>query len=259
MPVCGSPTSSPTAPSKSSTQVAEPLIPILCSIDAAGDARFALPARRRSPTSSCGTMKSEMPAGADGRVGQPREHQVHDLLGHVVLAGGDEDLGAGDPVAAVAVRLGARGQQAQVGARLRLGQAHRAAPLAASPAGARSASICSCEACAQSALAAPGGQQRIGREGQVRRADDLLEADAQHLGQPAAAALRVGIATPHQPPSTIASRGRRGTRLGVVTLPSIEPAALTVADGVQRQQHRLAAARPPRRSRPARSSSVASS
>ena len=40
------------------------------------------------------------------RIGQARQHQVHDVLGHVVLAGGDEDLLAGEPVAAVGLRLG---------------------------------------------------------------------------------------------------------------------------------------------------------
>jgi hypothetical protein len=30
------------------------------------------------------------------RVGQLGQHQVDDVLGEVVLAGGDEDLGAGD-------------------------------------------------------------------------------------------------------------------------------------------------------------------
>ena len=36
---------------------------------------------------------------AFGRAGHARQHQVHDVLGHVVLAVGDEDLGAEDLVA----------------------------------------------------------------------------------------------------------------------------------------------------------------
>jgi hypothetical protein len=48
-----------------------------------------------------------------------------------VLAGADEDLVAGDLVAAVGLRLGLGAQQAQVGAAVRLGQAHGAGPLAA--------------------------------------------------------------------------------------------------------------------------------
>ena len=53
---------------------------------------------------------------------------MDDVLREIVLAGGDEDLGAGDLVAAVVLadRLGA--QQAEVGAAVRLGQVHGAGP-----------------------------------------------------------------------------------------------------------------------------------
>ena len=62
--------------------------------------------------------------------GDARQHQVDDVLGQVVLAGGDEDLLPGDAVAAVALRLGAGAQQPEVGAAVRLGQVHRARPRA---------------------------------------------------------------------------------------------------------------------------------
>jgi hypothetical protein len=55
---------------------------------------------------------------------------VDDVLGEVVLARGDEDLGAADPVAAVGLRLGLGAQQAEVGAAMRLGQVHRPGPFA---------------------------------------------------------------------------------------------------------------------------------
>ncbi len=67
--------------------------------------------------------------GAGGRIGQPRQNQVHDVVGQVVLAGRNEDLLAGDPVAAVGLRFGPRAQQAQIGAAMRLGQAHGAGPV----------------------------------------------------------------------------------------------------------------------------------
>jgi hypothetical protein len=69
------------------------------------------------------------PLGAGRRTLGAREHQVHDVLGEVVVAGGDEDLGAFDLVSAVGLldRPGRRG--ADVGAGLRLGEAHRAGPL----------------------------------------------------------------------------------------------------------------------------------
>ena len=68
--------------------------------------------------------------GAGGRIGQPREHEMHDVVGEVVLAVGDEDLLPGDAVAAVGGALGAGAQRADVGARLRLGELHGAHPLA---------------------------------------------------------------------------------------------------------------------------------
>src|SRR5471030_1105535 len=53
---------------------------------------------------------------------------MNDVLGHVVLAGRDENLGTGNLVAAVGLlhRLGA--QQTEIGAAMRLGQVHCACP-----------------------------------------------------------------------------------------------------------------------------------
>ena len=68
--------------------------------------------------------------GAGGRIGQPREHEMHDVVGHVVVAIGDEDLGAVDAIAAVGGALGAAAQRADVGAGLRLGELHGAGPFA---------------------------------------------------------------------------------------------------------------------------------
>jgi hypothetical protein len=53
---------------------------------------------------------------------------VDDVLGQVVLATGDEDLGAADLVAAVGLRLGLGADDAQVGTGVRLGQAHGTGP-----------------------------------------------------------------------------------------------------------------------------------
>ena len=59
------------------------------------------------------------------------QHQVDDILGEIVLAGGDEDLRAGDLVAAVGLRHRAAAGQSEIGTALRLGEVHRAGPLAA--------------------------------------------------------------------------------------------------------------------------------
>jgi hypothetical protein len=64
------------------------------------------------------------------RVRRARQHEVDDVLGHVVFAVGDEDLGAEDLIGAVALRLGAGAHGGQVGAGLRFGQVHGAGPFA---------------------------------------------------------------------------------------------------------------------------------
>ena len=64
------------------------------------------------------------------RPGDLGEHEVNDVLGKVVLAGRDENLGAGDGVAAVGLRLGAGLQETQVRAAMRLGQVHGSGPAA---------------------------------------------------------------------------------------------------------------------------------
>ena len=71
------------------------------------------------------------------RAGDLGEHQVDDVVGQVMLARRDEDLGAGDRVAAVGLRLGAGLDQAEIGAAMRLGQVHRAGPVRRRPSWAR--------------------------------------------------------------------------------------------------------------------------
>jgi hypothetical protein len=69
------------------------------------------------------------------RPGKPREHQVDDVLGELVVAPGDVDLGPGDAVLAgmlaIGDGLGGGAERADIAARLRLGEVHRARPGAA--------------------------------------------------------------------------------------------------------------------------------
>ncbi len=58
------------------------------------------------------------------------QHEMRDVLRHVVFAVGDEDLRAEHLERAVALRLGARADEREIGAGLRLGEVHRAGPLA---------------------------------------------------------------------------------------------------------------------------------
>ena len=63
-------------------------------------------------------------------VGQSRQNEVDDVVGEIVLAVADEDLLAGDTIAAVPARLRPGADGAEIRARLRLGQIHRRRPLA---------------------------------------------------------------------------------------------------------------------------------
>ena len=66
--------------------------------------------------------------GAFGCIGQAGENQMNDVFGQVVLAVGDENLGAGNTVGAVAGRLGLSLDQRQIGTGMGLGQVHGARP-----------------------------------------------------------------------------------------------------------------------------------
>ncbi len=67
-------------------------------------------------------------ARAGRRAGQAGENEMDDVLGHVVLAVGDEDLLAEQAVGPVLRRLGAGPDRVEVRAGLRLGQVHGAGP-----------------------------------------------------------------------------------------------------------------------------------
>ena len=64
------------------------------------------------------------------RIRRTRQHEMDDVLRHVVLAPGDENLGAEHLERAIALRLGTRTHEREIGARLRLGEVHRAGPFA---------------------------------------------------------------------------------------------------------------------------------
>ena len=57
-----------------------------------------------------------------------RQHQMDDVFGKIVLAGGNKNLRSGDFVAAVRLLDGLGAQQTEIGATLRLGEIHGAGP-----------------------------------------------------------------------------------------------------------------------------------
>jgi hypothetical protein len=87
------------------TQVGEAWMPILCSIEPQMTPFVRLAA---GVGQQLRHQEQADAARACGRIGEPRQHEVHDVARQVVLAAADEDLGAGDPVGPVAARLGPR-------------------------------------------------------------------------------------------------------------------------------------------------------
>ena len=69
-------------------------MPILCSIEPQ-TTPLRSPGVPSSSARNFGTRKSEMPLVPAGAL-DARQHQMEDVLGEIVLAGGDEDLVAGD-------------------------------------------------------------------------------------------------------------------------------------------------------------------
>ena len=195
------------------------------------------PSEPSALTRNFGTTNRLMPFTPSGAPADARQHQVDDVLGHVVLAVGDEDLRAEDPVAAVGLRLGAGAHQRQVGAGLRLGQVHRAGPLAGRPSSAGRAPCCSGDAGGEQRLDRAVGQQRAQREAHVGAVEHLDAGGADRLGQ--ALAAEVGRMLQPLPaalgelPEGLLEAGRRG---------DLRRPATSTGSGrprVQRREHAL--------------------
>ena len=88
--------------------------------------RFADRAVRAHP--ELGDDEEREAFGAGGSAFDAREHEMNDVFGEIVVTAGNVDLRALDRVAAVRVLHGGGAARADVAARLRLGEAHGAAP-----------------------------------------------------------------------------------------------------------------------------------
>ncbi len=122
------------------------------------------------------------PLHARRRVRRARQHQVHDVLGHVVIAIRDVDLGAEQFIGAIALRLGAGAHGGQVGAGLRLGQVHGAGPPARYQR-LEEARLLRVRAGGEQGLDGAVGQQRHQRERQVGAVQHLHAGRGHELGQ----------------------------------------------------------------------------
>ena len=181
-----------------------------------------------------GNEEQREAARAGGRVGQAREHEVDDVVGEVVLAVGDEDLLAEDAVGSVLGALGAALDRIEVGARLRLGQVHRAGPFAADHAAHVGLAQFGARMDGERADRALG-QQRAEREAHRGAVPDFAAGEIDRMRQAHAAVLGRGR---HARPARLrpAPVGLAKT-LGRGHAPVLAARAFEIAGAVERRDH----------------------
>ncbi len=172
-------------------------------------------------------QEQRQPARARRRIGQARQHQVHDVLAHVLVAARDEDLAAVQAVAAIAPGPGLAAQQAQVGAGLGLGQAHGGQPAPADDVRQVGG--------AQVRVAMGVQAARVHGPAMVGRGQHFVQRGIQQLGQALAAGL--GGAGQGRPAGFHESRIGLGKAVGRAHPALLQAAALQVGRAVERRQH----------------------
>ena len=172
-----------------------------------------------------------------GRAGHARQHQVDDVLGHVVLAVGDEDLGAEDLVGAVGLRLGAACAPAPGRCRPAARSGSSCRSTRRSPASRGRSPCSSSEPAVSSASMAPSVSS--GHSAKLRLAELSISPQAAPmvLGRPWPP-KSAGCCRPCQPPSAYCRKASLKPGV-VVTSPSFQRRRIAVALDVQRRDHVL--------------------
>ena len=134
------------------------------------------------------------------------EHQMDHVARHVVVAVGDEDLGAGEAVGSVPGRMGPGVEGAHVRSGVGLGEVHRGRPLARDQPGKVQVSLLIGSVGGDGGDGAVG-QQRAGTEGEASRGEELFDGHPEDAGHVCAA-----------PPSRCADRSPSGVDVGLVCL-----------------------------------------
>ena len=170
-----------------------------------------------------------------GRARRLCQHEVDDVLGQVVLAGRDEDLGAGDRIAAVALRFGLGPDHAKICPAMRLGQVHGAEPFARDHLG-QVGRLLLVGTLRLQRCGRAGGEAGIHRERLVGSGREFLDDEAEHVRH----AL---------PAEFLRLRDRAPAAFAILLERFLEPigrghravvvagAALLVADPVERREH----------------------
>ncbi len=173
-------------------------------------------------------------AGAGRRIGKARQHEMHDVVGEIVLAVGDEDFLAGDAIAAVRPAFGLGAQRREIRARLRLGELHRPHPLARHELG---------QIGLLERFGAVGGKRFGGSHGQQRAEPERHCGGMPHLQASGVDQVRQALPAPIGRRGEPVPAGRAPGRVGL--LPAgrhlhravLERRAVDVADAVERRDH----------------------
>src|SRR5690606_26871366 len=129
--------------------------------------------------------------GALRRVRQAGQHDVDDVVHHVVFAGRNEDFGTGNGIGTVGVRLGLGPQDAQVGTAVRFGQTHGAGPFTADQTGQEGVFLFLGAVLLQG-LDGAVAQTGVHAPGPVGSAHHFAHHDAERVGQALATVFHVG-------------------------------------------------------------------
>ena len=129
-----------------------------------------------------------------------RQNQMDDVVRKVMLAGRNEDLGAGNRVAAIALRLRLGADHAEIGAALRFGQVHGAGPFAGHHLG-QIHFLLFLSALGDQCRNGAIGQARIHAECLVGAGNEFFHHEAEHMRQALSAKL---LGLRQRPPSRFA-------------------------------------------------------
>ena len=164
----------------------------------------------------------------------PGQHEMDNVVRHVVLTPGDENLLAENPVGAITDRLGATAHGSQVGAGTRLGQVHGAGPFAGNQVG-QVGRLLLLGAGNGQRLDRPLGEHRTQREGVIGGLPHFADRRRHHFRQTLAAEVRFTTETVPAVVDKLAIgflEPRRRSHLLVVPFGTIG-----VANAVERRQH----------------------
>ena len=177
------------------------------------------------------------PLGTARGIGELRQHEVHNVLGQVMVAGRDEDFRAGNPIGTIAVghRFGVN--HAEIGAGMRFGEAHRPAPGPVNQF--REEPVLEgIRPVAQQGTDRAMGEPRVHAEGEIGGTEHLFHHKTDGFGEPLATIRRISRHARPSPGRVLRVRLLKAGWRAHLPLFMVHP--LRIAALIDREQHLLA-------------------